>query len=206
MESAVEVDGHSLDRVSQLLLLELDAAEGGARATGELADAVGATNQQVLYRMDTHILPAGLVAEAEPERDARRFELTDEGDRVVDDRRDALEAPRTVEEACQVANDARADVEALRNRVREVEEAIDGAEGRFDAVEEEVAAAADAVDELEGTAEELQSRVTTLEEDHARVRSGAKDIYEESRRSAALRDAGFVGRLRWLLTGHLPDP
>jgi DNA-binding PadR family transcriptional regulator len=227
MQSAIEVDGHSLDRVSQQLLLALEGADDPPLGTGKLAGAVDATNQQVLYRMDTHLLAGEWVAERHPDRDARYFELTATGEALLEEHREALDAPRTVEEACDVAADARevaADaheattesrsaIEDLEDRVDDLaadlgtvedaasEEYLDQVDQRLVDLEEEV----ETLRETASDAGDLDERLSDLEADYTQVRSVTKDVYGDAEETRRLRTAGLLGRLRWLLTGSVPE-
>lgn len=230
MQSSIEVDGYSLDRLSQQVLLALDGEDDGPMGTGELAAAVDATNQQVLYRMDTHLLDGGWVAERHEERDARYFELTGTGESFLAEHRDAFDAPRTVEEACEVATDARdvaddaqaaatevrAALDDLEDRVDELAadlETVEGAasEEYLDQVDQRLVDLEDRVEDVQATTvdadadpADLAERLSALEADYTQVRSVTKDVYRDAEETRRLRTAGLLGRLRWLLTGAVP--
>jgi DNA-binding PadR family transcriptional regulator len=227
MQSAIEVDGHSLDRVSQQLLLALEGADDPL-GTGELAGTVDATNQKVLYRMDTHLLAGEWVAERHPDRDARYFELTESGVAFLEAHRDAFDAPRTVEEACEVAADAREVAADAHDAGTEVRSALADLEDRVDDLATDLGTVEDAASEeyldqvdqrlvdieaevqevaseTEAATTDLEERLGSLEADYTQVRSVTKDLYGDAEETEQLRTAGLLGRLRWLLTGSVPE-
>jgi DNA-binding PadR family transcriptional regulator len=209
MQSAIEVDGHSLDRVSQQLLLALEGA-ADPLGTGELAGTVDATNQKVLYRMDTHLLAGEWVGERHPERDARYFELTGKGEAFLEEHRDAFDAPRTVEEACEVAGAAREVADDAHETATAVETTLAALEDRVDDLAADLGTVEDAaseeyLDQVDQRLVDLEERLGNLEADYTRVRSVTRDLYEESEETRPLASAGLLGRLRWLLTGTVPE-
>lgn len=99
-------------------------------------------NRQVSYRMEHYLGPAGMVVEAvrdEPEKEARRFKLTDDGAAWVEAHAEELLAPTTRDEIADLAQqgytegtEAKDSVQGYRkklsrykNQVGEVREQID---------------------------------------------------------------------------------
>lgn len=105
MSGELSVDGYKLDGPSQRMLRALRG--GGWRYSASLRSAADLEdNRQVSYRMEKYLGPAGLVIEAarqEPEKEARQFKLTDEGEAWVEDHAEELLAPTTREEIADLA-------------------------------------------------------------------------------------------------------
>lgn len=99
------MDEHKVDGPSQRMLRALRGGNWQYSATlrdaAELED-----NRQVSYRMEQYLGPVGLVVEAvreEPEKEARRFKLTDEGEAWVEAHAEELLAPTSREEIADLA-------------------------------------------------------------------------------------------------------
>jgi hypothetical protein len=105
MSGELSADGYKVDGPSQQMLRALRG--GGWQYSASLRNAAGLEdNRQVSYRMEEYLGPAGLVVEAvreEPEKEARRFKLTDEGEAWVEDHAEELLAPTTREEIADLA-------------------------------------------------------------------------------------------------------
>lgn len=123
MSQILHVGENRIDRPSQIILGALNTDEWmfgePLRETAELGQ-----NQQVFYRMDTHLLPAGLVEE-KPREDrspgheqARQFRLTDAGVEWVDDHAGEIERPATREETQRMATEARDDAASAKASVQ----------------------------------------------------------------------------------------
>jgi hypothetical protein len=105
MSGELSADGYKLDGSSQRMLRALRG--GGWQYSASLRDAAELEdNRQVSYRMEQYLSPAGLVVEAvreEPEKEARRFKLTDEGEAWVEAHAEELLAPTSREEIADLA-------------------------------------------------------------------------------------------------------
>ena len=105
MSGELSVDGYKIDGPSQQILRALRG--GGWVSSGALRDAADLDdNRQVSYRMERHLGPAELVLEAvrdEPERESRRFKLSEKGEAWVEDHAEELLAPTTREEIGDLA-------------------------------------------------------------------------------------------------------
>lgn len=105
MSGELSVDEHKVDGPSQRMLRALRGGDWHYSATlrdaAELED-----NRQVSYRIEQYLAPAGLVVEAvreEPEKEARRFKLTDECEAWVEAHAEELLAPTSREEIADLA-------------------------------------------------------------------------------------------------------
>ena len=105
MSGELAADGYKLDGPSQRMLRALRGGDWHysaiLRDAAELED-----NRQVSYRVEQYLAPAGLVVEAvreEPEKEARRFKLTDEGEAWVEVHAEELLAPTNREEIADLA-------------------------------------------------------------------------------------------------------
>lgn len=123
MSQTLHADENRIDRPSQIILGVLNDEEW---MFGEpLRDAADlGQNQQVFYRMDTHLLPAGLVEEKpRAERphgyeEARQFRLTDRGADWVDAHASEIDRPATREETQQMVVAARDDAASAKASVQ----------------------------------------------------------------------------------------
>jgi methyl-accepting chemotaxis protein len=112
-----------IDRPSQIILGALNTDEW---MLGEpLRDAAElGQNQQVFYRMDNHLLPAGFVEEKPREdrptgyQQARQFRLTERGADWVDEHTGEIARPATREETQQMAAQARDDAASAKASVQ----------------------------------------------------------------------------------------
>lgn len=149
------------------------------------------------------------LAALEGRLDAVDGRIDDLGERVgaVDERVDGLG-----DEIETVAEDTRSSVAELRR-------SLDDLSAEVEAVEADVEDAADA-SEVASLRYHLEEEVPTRleleyifapaaerlddEGTHSDMESVVEEVDEELRRTHALREAGFLDRLRWLLTGRLP--
>jgi hypothetical protein len=141
MSGELSADGYKVDGPSQRMLRALRG--GGWQYSGSLRDAAELDdNRQVSYRMEQYLGPAGLAVEAvrdEPEKEARRFKLTDEGEAWVEAHAEELLAPTSREEIADLAQQGymegteakdsvqsyRKKLSRYRNQVEEVREQLE---------------------------------------------------------------------------------
>lgn len=192
MSQVVEKGEYRVDRASQKILWALKGAGWTygrpLRRAAELSQ-----NTQVFYRMEQHLIPSGLVEEAErPDRDdgleePRQFRLTREGQQWVAEHAEELASPVTraetqemAREASEAAESARASVQNYRKQVHELKQRVSALEelvervsslegtveyqgGSIDGLRSKKANTSD-VEELE---ERLSGRLSEFEADHA---------------------------------------
>ena len=102
---------------------------------GELRKAADLNeNTQVFYRMENYLKPSGLVVEAAraEERDARQFQLTEEGAEWVEEHAEEIVAPANREEIAELAHEgykagtsAKESVQNYRKKVNRVKNRLD---------------------------------------------------------------------------------
>jgi NADH dehydrogenase/NADH:ubiquinone oxidoreductase subunit G len=133
-----------IDRPSQIILGALNTDEWmfgePLRGAAELGQ-----NQQVFYRMDNHLLPAGLVEEkAREERptgyeQARQFRLTERGADWVDNHAGDIARPATREETQRMAAQARDDAASAKASVQNYRKKLSRMKGHVDDLGDDLA-------------------------------------------------------------------
>lgn len=139
-DGVIRIDGNRIDRASQKILLRLNAYSWTIgrklRETAELSQ-----NAQVFYRMEEHLIPAGLVRE-EPRDDSggrgyhhnrRRFRLTQSGEEWLEEHHEVVARPASrtetqqmAYEALDTAESAKASVQSYRKKVHKIRDHVDG--------------------------------------------------------------------------------
>jgi len=129
----------------RLILLALES--DGPSSTSSLRDAADLDqNQQVIYRMETYLVPAALVSEVgadeRDENEPRLWRLTDGGKRWLQEHREDVEGPQTLDEACEtaaeavdIAEQARSSAGSATATVADLEQRLDDALATLEAVE-----------------------------------------------------------------------
>jgi DNA repair exonuclease SbcCD ATPase subunit len=149
MSSALTVDENRVDRASQLMLRTLADKDGWVYGS-RLRDAADMTeNTQVFYRMEEHLVPAGLVEEHDREpreeghQQPRQFRLTSFGANWVDDHADEITQPITREEiqemtheSYEAATSAKESVQNYRKKVHRLKERVEDLENLQERVED----------------------------------------------------------------------
>lgn len=133
-----------IDRPSQIILGALNTDEW---MLGEpLRDAAElGQNQQVFYRMDNHLLPAGLVEEKPRENrptgyeQARQFRLTERGADWVDEHTGEISRPATREETQQMATQARDDAASAKASVQNYRKKLSRMKGHVEDLGDDLA-------------------------------------------------------------------
>lgn len=144
MSQVLHIGENRIDRPSQIILGALNTDEWmfgePLREAAELGQ-----NQQVFYRMDNHLLPAGLVEE-KPREDrspgheqARQFRLTDRGIEWVDDHAGKIEHPATREETQRMATEARDDAASAKASVQNYRKKLSRMKSHVEDLVEELA-------------------------------------------------------------------
>jgi chromosome segregation ATPase len=138
MTSELTVDENRIDRASQVMLGTLAEKDGWVYGS-RLRDAADvAENTQVFYRMEEHLLPAGLVEERDraPREDGRQqprqFRLTSFGVEWVEDHAEEITRPATREEVQELAREgyeaatsAKESVQNYRKKLHRVKEQVE---------------------------------------------------------------------------------
>jgi len=170
MSGELSADGYKLDGPSQRMLRALRGGNWLYSATlrdaAELED-----NRQVSYRMEHHLGPAGLVLEAardEPEKEARRFKLSDEGEAWVEAHADELLAPTTREEIADLAQQGYTEGTEAKDSVQGYRKKLSRYKNQVDEVREEIAHVRDDHDEY-------FRRVNSVEKESEDSRERSKD-------------------------------
>jgi hypothetical protein len=179
MSGELSADGYKIDGPSQRMLRALRGGDwhysSTLRDAAELDD-----NRQVSYRMEHHLGPAGLVLEAvreEPEKEARRFKLSDEGEAWVEAHADELLAPTTREEIADHAQQG-------YTEGTEAKDSVQGYRKKLSRYKNQV--------------DEVREQIGHVQDDHdqyfRRVRSVEKESEDSRERSKEAKQA--VGELR----------
>ena len=125
-----------IDRESKMMLQALRGGEWMRGLKLRRAADLG-ENRQVFYRMEKHLLPAGLVEEAarESNDEVRRFRLTRHGEKWVEDQGEELLKPETREEIREYAfegykagTSAQDSVQNYRKKLHRVKQRVERAE------------------------------------------------------------------------------
>lgn len=135
-------DSVRIDGASQKILVRLNSVDW--TYTGSLQDAAELPqNSQVLYRLEEHLVPSGLVEEGKrrTDLDARRFRLTRDGEEWLDAHQEEVARPASRAEtqemayrAVDEAESAKQSVQAYRKKVHRIDNRLDD----LDAVEDQV--------------------------------------------------------------------
>lgn len=199
MSTVIEEGEHRIDRASQRMLQGL--VEFEVRTTSELCEVAELSqNNQVIYRMENHLKPAGLVEELErssrwgSSSGARRFVLSRTGNLWIEEHEEEMGGVVTVEEmrvgvreAVETAESARSSVQNYRKKVSRlkgrVEEAEETAEDAKRAIEKEQShdkIARDKAGEAWKQADSVSRDVNGLEGNLGALRSRVSDLEEEN--------------------------
>jgi NADH dehydrogenase/NADH:ubiquinone oxidoreductase subunit G len=144
MSQTLHAGENRIDRPSQIILGALNTDEWTfgepLRDVAELGQ-----NQQVFYRMDNHLLPAGLVEERAREdrpsgyEQARQFRLTECGADWVDDHAGEIARPATREETQQMAAEARDDAASAKASVQNYRKKLSRMKGHVEDLGDDLA-------------------------------------------------------------------
>lgn len=144
MTDPLSAGGFKVDRPSQKMLLALnehDSLRGSSlRNTAELSQ-----NAQVFYRMENHLIPAGLVDEHDRrhEQDQRRFSLTEQGTAWLEAHEGEVELPKSrletqgmAHEALEQASSAKDSVQHYRGKVHRLKKKVEDQGDSLSSLEE----------------------------------------------------------------------
>lgn len=174
-----------------LALNGYDSLRGSSlRNSGELSQ-----NTQVFYRMENHLIPAGLVEEHERrhEQDQRRFELTEHGEAWLEAHEGEVELPKSRLETQEMAHEAlqeassakesfqhyRGKVHRLENKVEDQDESLSSLKERTDSVEITAGRNKGSINGLRGR----KADESDVEELHEEMSDWIGDIEEHQRES-----------------------
>lgn len=138
MASALKSGGFKVDRPSQKMLLALNKRDGlrgsSLRKTAELSQ-----NTQVFYRMEEHLIPAGLVEEQNRrhEQDQRRFSLTDGGASWLDAHEEVVAMPKSRVETQEMAHEALEEASSAKDSVQSYRQKVNRIKNDVEDVEDE---------------------------------------------------------------------
>lgn len=174
------VDGNRIDRESQKILIRLNESQW-TYATSLRENAELSQNGQVFYRMEEHLIPAGLVEEAGREDDAtayrgrRQFRLTAAGASWLSDHEETVAVPKSRAETQQMVYEANEAAESARDSVQSYRKDLHR-------LKKDVEETTDKVDEWMDTKnnhwqdlERRSSRTRTLAEDNAQSIESVED-------------------------------
>lgn len=147
-----------VDTASQRMLRAFLDSE--VRNTSELRyEGDLSQNAQVIHRVESHLIPAGLIEEIEREarrggtKDVRRFRLTEGGREWVEEHEELIVEPVTVDEAREMAREAvkeaesaKGSVQSYRKKVYDLRRKLEAAEERIGELEEQEANQEEVID------------------------------------------------------------
>ena len=170
MSGELSVDGYRIDGPSQRMLRALRGGDwhysAPLRDAAELDD-----NRQVSYRMEHHLGPAGLVLEAvreEPEKEARRFRLTDEGEEWVEAHAEELLAPTTREEIADLAQQGYTEGTQAKDSVQDYRKKLSRYKTQVEEVREQL-------NHIQNHHDEYFNRVSSVEKESEDSRERSKE-------------------------------
>ena len=168
--------------------MALADAEADELVTGEIRKEIGVNNNRaVLYRVKEYLEPAGLVDRwKEPYKGIQEktlLSLTESGEEFINQHREEIDRPRTIEEVHDLVQDISGEVEAQKERVRE----INGKRGHLTKLQEELENRLAGVDELESAIKEVErhaDRAESAQDSIVRYRDEIKDTQEEAEQAS----------------------
>jgi archaellum component FlaC len=183
MKSELSVDGNRVDAASQKILWAMRDGEWKyglpLRKAADLEE-----NRQVFYRMEEHLKPAGLAAEAtrNEENEARQFGLTKQGAAWVDKHSEELRAPTTREEIAEQAREgyeagtsARESVQKYRKKVSRIEDNLDELTNTVGEIEDQQETDDDTLEFLDERSDENRERSKENKEEFQNLSEAVKD-------------------------------
>ena len=170
MSGELSADGYRIDGPSQRMLRALRGGEWQYSAT--LRDAADLEdNRQVSYRVEEYLGPAGLVLEAarqEPEKEARRFKLTDEGEAWVEAHAEELLAPTDREEIAELAQQGYTEGTEAKDSVRGYRKKLSRYKSQVEEVREQL-------NHIQNHHDEYFNRVSSVEKESEDSRARSKE-------------------------------
>ncbi len=170
MSGELSADGYRIDGPSQRMLRALRGGEWQYSAT--LRDAADLEdNRQVSYRVEEYLGPAGLVLEAarqEPEKEARRFKLTDEGEAWVEAHAEELLAPTDREEIAELAQQG-------YTEGTEAKDSVQGYRKKLSRYKSQVEEVREQLNHIQNHHDEYFNRVSSVEKESEDSRARSKE-------------------------------
>ena len=170
MSGELSADGYRIDGPSQRMLRALRGGDWHYSATlRDVADLED--NRQVSYRMEEYLGPAGLVLEAarqEPEKEARRFKLTDEGEAWVEAHDEELLAPTDREEIAELAQQGYTEGTEAKDSVRGYRKKLSRYKSQVEEVREQL-------NHIQNHHDEYFNRVSSVEKESEDSRARSKE-------------------------------
>ena len=173
MAGSLTSGGFKIDRPSQKMLLALnkrDSLRGSSlRESAELSQ-----NTQVFYRMEEHLIPAGLVQEHDRrhEQDQRRFSLTQHGASWLDAHQEEVELPKSRVETQQMAHEALEEASSAKNSVQSYRQKVSRIDDKVGDTEDDVDELVEKVGDVEVTAGQNRGSINGL----ARRKADESDV------------------------------
>jgi len=198
MSDDLSRDGYKIDEKSQKILLALyDRHTLRTRELRELLEEE--SNSVILYRMREYLKPAGLVVvdrEVEVNRAVEPSKVWKldypGGRRWVENHREEMAAPSTVEDVHEIAENA---LETARDALSQVQ-AVQGERGYVDHLKSELQEALDEIDSIERATERVEDAVSRAHDQRQRARQERREAAQaadEAREQAALTAADVDG-------------
>lgn len=180
MSGELSADGYKVDGPSQQILRALRG--GGWVSSGALRDAADLEdNRQVSYRMENHLGPAGLVLEAvrdDPERESRKFKLSEEGEVWVEDHAEELLAPTTREEIADLAQQGYKEGTEAKESVQNYRKKLSRYKNQVENVREQLEHIRDHHDEYFNRVRSVEKESEDSRERSKEAKQGVKELRE----------------------------
>ena len=180
MSGELSADGYKVDGPSQRMLRALRGGgwqySGSLRGAAELDD-----NRQVSYRMEQYLSPAGLVVEAvreEPEKEARRFKLTDEGKAWVEAHAEELLAPTSREEIADLAQQGYTEGTEAKDSVQNYRKKLSRYKNQVEEVREQLEHIRDHHDEYFNRVRSVEKESEDSRERSKEAKQGVEELRE----------------------------
>jgi len=198
MSDDLSRDGYKIDEKSQKILLAL--YDRHSMPTRELREVIEAeSNSVVLYRMREYLQPAELVEVKREEvvnravEPSKVWKLDYPGGRQwVEDHREEMAAPSSVEDVAKIAENA---LETAQDALTQVQE-VQGERGYVDHLKSELQDALDEIDSIERATERVEDAVSRAHDQRQRARQERREAAQaadEAREQAALVAADVDG-------------
>ena len=190
MAETLEKDGYRVDRASQVILRTLNGGDEWVRGKTLREAADLSQNGQVFYRMEEHLIPAGLAQEAaRTERNGhvepRQFRLTEEGMAWIEEHAEILATPTTREETAAKAGEAYEVAESARESVQSYRKKLYRVKSRVEDLEELPERVRETETKLQyqaGSLDEIRSRATETEEAYEEFAEESRKVMERQQR------------------------
>ena len=173
MSKQLKINGHEISPSSQRILLALE--NGDWKYSRHLCEPANLDdNGKVAYRMEAHLIPAGLAEEKprDDENDPRQFKLTEEGQKQVEKYQRELEAPSTREEIAEMAQEgyeagtsAKKSVQEYRKKVSDIRVQLNDTRDTVGEIEHRQEVKGPTVELIEERSDNNKSRLERVEQE-----------------------------------------